>query len=447
VLSFTTFVSLTTGILFGLIPAVQASRADLSDALQASNGHSGTGFRQNKARSLLVVTEVTLALVLLAGAGLLIRTFVALRSVDPGFDPHNVLTMRISLTAPRFQKTSGVADLVWDSVQRISALPGVVATAFTCCLPFEDRTIGDVIIAGRPLDGRSHGVVNVTTVSPGYFEVFKIPILGGRGFKDSDRNGGAPVVIINEAMARRFWPRNDGSGDPLKGSLVFPDLPTRPWQIVGIAGDVHADGLSRKTPPIVYFSAAQAPEGLNAYLVRSPMAWVVRTRGEPHAGSLVIQKELREASGGLPVASIRSMDEILVRSTAGREFNMLLLSIFGGSALVLAAIGIYGLMAYSVQQRTKEIGIRMALGAKSSDVRNMVLLQGMRLILVGVAIGIPTALSLTRFIASFLFGVKAQDPVVFGSVPIFLSAVAIFAVWLPARRASRMNPIEALRHE
>jgi predicted permease len=447
VLFFTALISLTTGMLFGLIPALQAYRTDLSDALKDGSGHADTAFRHNKARSLLVVSQVAIALVLLAGAGLLIRSFIALRCVSPGFDPRNILTMRMLLTAPQFRKTSAVSELVREGVQRINALPGVVSAAATCCLPLEDRTIGDVIIAGRPLEGRAHGIVNLSTISPNYFDVFRIPVRRGREFTDRDVRGSPSVVVISEAMARRFWQRGTTLGDPLNERLVFPDLPASAWQIVGVVGDTHADGLSQSAPPTIYMPIAQAPDEFTAYLVRSPIAWALRTLGEPRGLTLAIQKELEQASGGLPVGDIRSMDQILVGSTGGREFNMLLLSIFGGSALALAALGIYGLIAHSVQHRTKEIGIRMALGAQLNDIRNMALMQGFRLTLLGIPIGIPAALSLTRLIKRFLFGLQPQDPSIFIAVSALLSLVAIFAVWLAARRASNLNPVDALHHE
>jgi putative ABC transport system permease protein len=447
VLGFTVLVSLTTGILFGILPALQGSRADLVEDLKEGGGRCGTGVRQSKTRSLLVISEVTLAFVLLVGAGLLVRTFFALRSVKPGLDAHNVLTVQISLTDHRFQKTAGVVELVKDSIQHISALPGVTSVASTCCLPIENRTAGDVIIAGRPVTGRSHGVVDVTTISPRYFDVFKIPVLRGRAFTERDGIGASLVVIISEAMARRYWPNNGALGDPLSASLIFPDLPDRTWQVVGIAGDVHADGLRRSAPAIVYFSVAQVPDVLNGYLVRNPLAWIVRTREQPQSLIAAIQNEFRKVDAGLPVPNIRSMDEVLSRSTGGLQFNTLLLAVFGGSALLLAAIGIYGFIAHSVQQRTQEIGIRLALGAQPNEVRNMIVFQGTRLTLIGICIGIISAFGLARIIAGFLFGVQVHDWVVFVTVPAFLSAVAAAAVWFPARRACRINPIEALRHE
>jgi predicted permease len=449
VLAYTILVSLATGILFGLIPALQGSHADLSSTLKESSGRSGTGFRQNRARSLLVVSEVALALILLVGSALLIRTSIALRTVDPGFDATNVLTMRMSLTGPRFLKSEGVEQLVRDGVERLRALPGVENASATCCVPLEGGYGLPFVIVGRPLEGASHGGGGWLTISPGFFDVFKIPIKQGRDFNVQDNSQGPPVVLINEAMARQYWPE----GDPLNDRLIigrnvmreFADEPER--QIIGIVGDVRDGGLNNDPGPRMYIPQAQVPDAANALNVRlTPIAWVVRTRVNPQSVSNAVQEQLRQASG-LPVSDIRAMDEVVTRSTSRQQFNMWLMTVFGASALLLAAIGIYGLMAYSVEQRTQEIGIRLALGAEASQVKNMVVLQGMRLTLTGVVVGVAAAFGLTRFIASFLFGVEAWDPLVFVSVPLVLSAVALLAVWLPARRASRVDPIEALRYE
>jgi predicted permease len=449
VLAFTLLVSLSTGMLFGLIPALQGSHADLSSTLKESSGRSGTGFRQNKARSLLVVSEVALALILLIGSALLIRTSIALSAVDPGFDATNVLTMRMSLTGPRFLKSEGVEQLVLDGVARLRALPGVENASATCCVPLQGGYGLPFVIVGRPLDGPSHGGGGWLTLSPGFFDVFRIPIVRGRDFNERDGGQAPPVVLINETMARRYWPE----GDPLNDRLIigrgvmreFADEPER--QIIGIVGDVRDGGLNNDPGPRMYIPQAQVPDAVNALNVRlTPIAWIVRTRTDPGALSNAIQEQLRQASG-LPVADVRSMSEVVSRSTSRQQFNMWLMTVFGTVALLLAAIGIYGLMAYSVKQRTQEIGIRLALGAEADQVKNMVVFQGMRLTLAGVVIGIAAAFGLTRFIASFLFGVDAWDPFVFVSVPLVLSLVALLAVWLPARRASRVNPIDALRYE
>ena len=452
VLSYTAFMALVAGVVFGLIPAFNASRSGLSIALSESGERAGGGFRQNKIRSLLVVTEISLALILLVGAALLIRTFVSLRTVRTGFDSHNVLTVRMSLSGARFVKTSAVAELAADGVQRIRALPGIVTAAVSCCLPLEGDLGMPFIVEGRPLSGRFHGAAQWVTVSPDYFSVFKIPITRGRAFTDHDASAAAGVVIINRAMADRFWARSSSSGDPLKDRLILGKVPGAPeppsLQIIGVVGDVRDAALNREPQPTVYTPVAQVPDYLNALIVRlMPVAWIVRTRAEPQSVSSVIQTELKEASGGLPVARVLSMAEITARSTAREDFNMVLLTIFGGLALFLAAIGIYGLMAYSVEQRKREIGIRLALGAESTGVRNMVLVQGMRLGLIGVSTGMAGAFGLTRLISGLLFGVKPLDPVVFTTVPLLLSLVVLFAIWLPATRASRVDCIATLRDE
>jgi len=449
VLAFTLGLSLATGILFGLAPALQTSRTDLSSTLKESSNRSGTGFRHNKTRSLLVTTEMALALVLLVGAALLIRTFVAIRQVTPGFDAHNVLTMRMSLTGPQFEKAAGVARLAREGLRRLNALPGVEAAAATCCVPLEGGFGLPFEIVGRPAGPTARGGGGWTMVSAGYFETFKVPVLRGRTFRGQDDNG-RPVVIINQALAKQFWPKSDPLADQIIiGRGVGPAFNTEgPRQIIGVVSDVRDGALNREARPNMYVLPAQITDGENQLVSQiTPWAWAVRTKVAPMSLNSAIQKELREASGGLPVARVRTMEETISRSTAPQNFNMLVLTIFGCAALLLAAIGIYGLMAYSVAQRTQEIGIRLALGAGSSTVRRMVVFQGMQLALVGVAIGLGAAFGLTRLIASLLFGVKAYDPLVFSGAPAVLIGVALGAVWLPALRASRVDPIEALRYE
>jgi putative ABC transport system permease protein len=451
VLGFTVVVALLTGLLFGLIPALHSSRPDLSSALKESSGRSGSGFRQNKTRTILVVSEIALAIVLLVGAALLIRTSVALASVNPGFDAHHVLTMRMSLTGPRFQKSAGVEQMVRDAADHLRSLPGVVNAAGTCCIPLENGYGLPFVIMGRPLQqGPFHGNAGFLDISPSYFDVFKIPMLRGRAFTERDDGGAERVVIINQKMANQFWPKADPIGQQIwigKGFTMAELAAETPRKIVGIAGDVHDGGLNRDPQPVTYVPDAQLPDALNALNVRiNPIAWVVRTRGEPHAMSAAIQEQLRQVTG-LPVSDVRSMDEVVSRSVSRQRFNMWLMTVFGGTALLLAAIGIYGLMVYSVEQRTQEIGIRLALGAETGDVRNLVVFQGMRLSLIGVLTGIGAAFGLSRVMASFLFAVKANDPLVFVTIPLLLTATALLAVWLPACRATAIDPVVALRYE
>ncbi|MEX2302459.1 MAG: FtsX-like permease family protein [Bryobacterales bacterium] len=361
----------------------------------------------------------------------------------------NVLTMRMSLTDPRFLKSESVEQLVREGVARLRAVPGVEDASAACCLPLQGGYGLGFIVVGRPLEGPTHGGGGWRTISPGYFDVFKIPIQRGRDFNERDNSQGPPVVLINEAMAKQYWPDSDPLNDRLiigRGAMrEFADEPDR--QIVGIVGDVRDGGLNNDPAPCMYIPQAQLPDAANALNLRlTPMTWLVRTRVEPMSLSQPIQEQLRQASG-LPVSSVQSMNEVVSLSTSRQRFNMWLMTVFGSVALLLAAIGIYGLMAYSVEQRTQEIGIRLALGAEGRQVKNMVVLQGMRLTLAGVVIGVAAAFGLTRFIASFLYGVEAWDPLVFVSVPLVLSAVALLAVWLPARRASHVNPLDALRYE
>lgn len=450
VLAFTLGLSVFTGILFGLFPALSASSPDLNSTLKESSNRSGTGFRQGKARSLLVISEVSLALVLLIGAALLIRTFIALRGVNPGFNPHNVLTMEMSLTGNRFTKTAGVAQMVRDGRERLSAIPGVEDSASTCCLPLEGGFGLPFIVVGRPLGKDiATGGAGWMNASPGYFDVYKIPILRGRDFTDQDVAGAPGVVIINQAMAKRFWPKEDPVGQQIIiGKGVGPEFEEPARQIVGIVGDIRDGGLNRDPRPVMIIPQAQVLDGITALNARiGPVVWLVGTHTDPHQFISAVTEQLRQTSGGFPVARVRTMDEVVIHSTARQDFNMLLLTIFGASALILAAIGIYGLMAYSVQQRTQEMGIRMALGADRGTIRNLVVWHGMTLALIGVVIGVGAAFGLTRLLASFLFGVKIYDPMVFVTVPVILSAVALAAVWFPATRASKLDPMQALRVE
>jgi putative ABC transport system permease protein len=445
VLTFTALIALTTGLLFGLAPALRASRADLNRGLKEDVGSTGGGFRQNKVRSLLVISEMSLALLLLIGAGLFIRTLIALRSTAPGFDPHNLATTRTPLD-PKFVQGSGIDQTARDILQHLSATPGVESAAFARMLPLDgDFNSLPIIVVGRPLSGASHGFGRWMVVSRSYFDVLKIPLLRGRFFTETDRLNAPGVAIINQTMARQLWP----DGDPLNDSLFIgkglgPRFEEPARQIVGIVGDVHDNALGLEPQPAVFVPGAQIPDARWAGVT---VAWVVRTHGQSPLLNAAIQDELRRATGGLPVPPLRSMEEVMVKSTASERFNMLLMTIFGGAALLLAAIGIFGLMAYSVQQRTHEIGIRLALGARGSDVLKLLLGEAARMTLIGVAIGLGVAFGLMRLTKSMLFGVGFTDPVTFVGAAILLTAVALFACYIPTRRAMRVDPMVALKYE
>jgi len=358
--------------------------------------------------------------------------------------------MAMSVSGDRFQKTAPVAQVIHDGTERVLAVPGVVDVGVSNCLPME-RPFGmsfDVI--GRP-KGNSPvtGGAFFYSVSWRYFNALKIPLLRGREFTEQDDGAAPGVVIINQAMAKQYWPK----GDPLKDRIQIgpgagPAFAENPRQVVGIVGDTHDGGPSRDPIPMMFIPLVQMPDLETALNSRvAPLWWIVRSQVDPRTLVTPITAALREASGGLPVAHIRTMDEIEVRNTARQRFNMLLLTVFGSAGLLMAAIGIYGVMSYSVQQRTQELGVRMALGAQASNLRNMVIRQGMALTMIGVAIGVGGAFWLTRFLASFLFGVKTWDPIVFIVTPLLLSMVALIAIWVPAKRATRVDPMTALRLE
>ncbi len=449
VLLFTLGVSLATGIIFGLAPAISASRADLVTSLNDSSSRSGTGRWHSRFRSLLVVSEMALALVLVVGAALLIRTFLNLENVNPGFTTHNVLSASMSISSSRFQKTEPVARMVRDGRQRLMAVPGVIDAAASNCLPLQGCFGMTFDIVGRPLGQTpTTGAAGYFSISWSYFSAFEILLLRGRAFTEQD-NGAAPgVVIINQAMARQYWP----NGDPLKDRIQIgaggPAFAEPPRQIVGVVGDTRDAGISRDPFPTMYIPIAQMPDAqtvLNSRVV--PLWWIVRSRMNPSTLRAPIEAALRDASGGLPVARVRTMADVEARNTARQRFNMLFLTIFGAAGLLLAAVGVYGVMSYSVQQRTRELGVRMALGAEPSKLRNMVVGQGMLLAAAGLLVGLGGAFWLTRFLASSLFGVTARDPIAFLVTPLLLSAVALFAVCIPAHRATRVDPMTALRLE
>ena len=450
ILLFTLAISVLTGILFGLVPAITASRPNLAATLNENGSRSGTGLRSGKLRSTLVVSEVALALILVIGAALLIRTFQKIESVDPGFETRNVLTMAMSMSGDRFQKTGPFAQVVRDGRDRLMAIPGVVDVGATNCLPLAGGFGMSFDVLGRPKgNALSSGGAGFYSISPGYFSSFKIPLLRGRGLTEHDDAAAPGVVMINQAMAKQYWPNSDPLKDRIRiGADAGPAFAEEPRQVIGIVGDTHDRGLDSDVSPIMFIPIAQMPDAETALNSRvAPLYWIVRSTVDPHTLVTSISAALRDASGGLPVAHIRTMDELEARNTSRQRFNMLLLTIFGGAGLLMAAIGVYGVMSYSVQQRTQELGIRMALGAQASDLRGMVIGQGMILTLIGVVIGIGGAFWLTRFLASFLFGVKAWDPLVFIATPLLLGAVALIATWVPAVRATRVNPMAALRLE
>jgi len=448
VLVFTFGLTLLTTLLFGLFPALQATRTDLSATIKESASRSGSGLRHNKTRTTLVITEVALAVVLLVGAGLLIRTAMAIYAVKPGFETKNILTMRMSLSGNAYVKSAAIDDLVKRGVERLEALPGVEIATATCCVPLEGGYGLPFRIMSRPLDkGPFHGGGEWKTVSPGFFEAFGMHMLRGRTFNDRDTAASTPVVVITETMAKKFWPKGDPLSDRiLIGKGVMPQLETeQPRQIIGIVADVRDGALNQDPGPGMYLPNAQVPDAIQALNVKlTPLAWVIKTKVNPMTVRAAAEEQLRQVSG-LPVSDVRTMDETVSRSTSRERFHMLLMSVFGGVSLLLAAIGIYGLMAYSVEQRTQEIGIRMALGAEASSVRGMVMKQAILFSIAGIVVGLAAAAALAKQLQNFVFGVTVWDPLVFVTIPVVLAVVAVLAAWWPAQRATQVDPATALR--
>jgi predicted permease len=384
--------------------------------------------------------------VLLIGSALLIRTYVALHEVDPGFDSHNVLTMEMSLNGPRYQNTGGLTQLLRNGRNRLNALPGVelAAAGFWRPIDVEDGT-GGFHIVGRPVEKNCCGS-KWMSITPGYLSLFKIPVLRGREFTETDGTDAPHVVLINEAFARKFFPHEDPIGQHIDHGREGGQRGIE--TVIGIVADFHDGGLARPADAMMILPIAQVSDDYNAaYANIQPLFWLARTHGDPHPSIPAVAEQLRIASNGFPVAHIRTMDEVMGHSTARQSFQMLLLTIFGAVALLLAAIGIYALMAYSVAQRTQEMGIRMALGADQSLIRRLVVWQGMSMTLIGVVAGVGASFALTRLLSNLLFAVKPCDPMVFISAPVILTAIALLAVWLPAARASKVDPMKALRME
>ncbi len=451
VLGFTLAISFATGILFGLFPAVHVSRLDVNSTLKDTSGRAGTGRHQNRARGFLVISEIALAVILLVGAALMIRTFASLRAVNPGFDPHNVLTLQTSLSGGRYNTTANVDNLIRQMTPRLEGLPGVQSAASALMLPIEGGIDLPFNIAGKPPSKGDlyNGDEQWRSVSAHYFSAFKIPLVRGRVFSEHDTGNSARVIIVNQAFAKKYFQQEDPVGHSMTlGKGLGPQFEESAREVVGIVGNVRENGLTGSDQGVMYVPASQVTDGLTQ-LANSviPLSWVLRTQQEPTALTAAIQREFLAVDGQLPVSKFRTMERVISESTARSNFNMLLLTIFAGTALLLAALGIYGLMSYSVEQRTQEIGIRVALGASGGDMLRMVIGRGLLLAGIGLAVGLAAAFGLTRLLSSLLFGVKANDPIAFGAVVVTLAAVACGAIYIPARRATRIDPLIALRYE
>jgi putative ABC transport system permease protein len=440
VLGFTLALCVLTGLLFGLVPAWQAARVDLNEVLK-EGGRGSTG-RRARARGLLVVAEVALALVLLAGAGLMVRSFRELQQVETGFAANNLLTMSLALTVAPGE--DGRARAFLDQLEeKLRALPGVQSAAISNGLPFAGAIQDSFYLAGESAtDPRNEKMAVVYLTSPDYLRAMGIRLLSGRFFTPQDRLGSAPVAVIDETLARQHFPGRDPIGQHLT------NLDTEQPQIVGVVGHIRHDGLAGETPVEnqIYLPLAQIPPQ-RLPSVAGRLNLLLRTAGDPAGVAAAARGEVQSLNANQPVFNVRTMGQIVADSITGQRFSLVLLLLFAGLALLLAGVGIYGVMSSAVGQRTHEIGVRLALGARTSDVLRLVVGEGLRLTLAGVAAGLAASFALTRVMQRLLFGVSATDPLVFAGVAIALVAVALVACWIPARRATKVDPMVALRYE
>jgi predicted permease len=441
-LGFTALVTLIVGVLFGLAPALHASKVNLNEELSGGRG-SSAGVRHNRTRALLVISEVTLSMVLLIGAGLMIQSFVSLLRVNPGFDAAHVISMRLTVPGAKYPQNSDVTAVYQQLQNRISAIPGVQSAGIINQLPSDaEKSEASFEIEGRPFmtdKEREDGIADYRMVSPSYFKTMGITMLRGRTFTDQEGKQAPPAAIINDKLARRFFPGEDPTTKRIR---LREDLP---WlQIVGVVPDVKNQGLLADTTQEMYFPYVETSFGLP---VMRTMAVVVRTDRDPALFINPIKTELRAIDRNLPPYKVQTMDQVLAASVSRTRFTMLLLTVFSILALVLAAGGVYSVMAYSVAQRTHEIGIRNALGAQSVDIFKLIMGQGFILAIVGVVLGALAGFALTRVMSTLLFTVSATDPKIFIGVALLLIIVALLACYLPARRATMVKPIIALRNE
>ncbi len=436
VLGYTLLISVVTGVLFGLAPAIFASKAELTETLK-EGGRGGEGLRSKRLHKLLVITETALALVLLVGAGLMVRSFRQLQQVDPGFDAPNVLTMQVALPALKYKTPEDAVAFYDQAVQRLEGLPGVEAAAKVSELPFSgDQFDNAFSIEGRPPQAEGEKLsANLRLVSANYFRAMGIPVLRGRAFTSQDAQAKPAVVVINEAMAKRFWPQEDPLGKRLTIDLNEPG----PREIVGIVKNIRHYSLDVEPKAEMYVP--------NLSLSQNIMSLVVRSNKDPLSLASAARQEVLAIDKNQPIYNVKTMKDLVDESVATQHFSMWMLACLAGVALILAAVGIYGVIAYWVTQRLHEIGIRIALGAASRDILRMIIGQSMTLALIGVGLGLVVAFIMTRLMRTLLYGISASDPIAFVVAALLLAGVAFMAALFPARKATRVDAIGALRQQ
>jgi putative ABC transport system permease protein len=433
VLAFSLAISLLSGILFGLAPALQLAQVDLNSALREEGRGASVGRARARMKDALVIGQVALSLLLLIGAGLLLRSFVRLLQADPGFDQRNVLTMNVSLSTQKYAKPDQQVAFFDDVLRRVAALPGVKSDAISAALPLTWIRITPVLPQGQPeVPLARRPFVDIEAVSPGWFETLRVPLRAGRGFDLSDQAQSAPVVVVNERFAREYWPNQN----PLSQHVVIGRRPA-PAQVVGVAADVKNRGLEQDPQPQLYLPFSQLPWGSMNLLVRTEVA--------PATLEPAIRAQVAAIDADQPVTKVKTVDELMNDARTQPRFLLMLVGAFSATALVLAMVGIYGVLSYAVAQRQQEFGIRMALGAEQRDILRLVVRQGLVLALAGIAAGLASAFALTRLLASMLYKTGGHDALTFVAAPVMFLATAMIASYLPARRATHVSPIEALR--
>jgi putative ABC transport system permease protein len=436
-LAFTFGISILTGLIFGIAPALQMSRPNLAESLKESGRGAGGAARGNRLRGALVITELAMTLVLLVAAGLLVRTLLRLNRVDKGFNSQNVLTMNIGLPGLKYPKPENVIAFYQQATERIAAVPGVKAAGTTSVLPLSDNFDGRGLeVEGHPRPPGEDYNADLYVVTPGYLRAMEIPLQRGRVITDGDRQDSMKVALINRTMANQFW----ANEEPIGKRIRLSGNDQNPWRtIVGIVSDVSQYALDKKAPMQIYLPHEQFPTSFNTI--------VVKTGNKPEEMAGAVRNAILSVDNEQAVFNVATLRELQSNSILLRSFFMLLLIIFASLALVLAVIGIYGVMSYAVTQRTQEIGIRMALGAGAGDVLSLILRNGMILTAAGVLIGLGGAFALTRLLAVLLFGVEPTDAITFATVSVTLVVAAFVACYIPARRATKVDPLVALRYE
>jgi len=446
VLVFTALISVVTGILAGFFPALHLTRTNVNQALKQGLGRTDSDSGGNRTRSALVVVEVSLSLLLLIGAGLMIRSFQILRQVNPGFESSGVLTLTTAISSTKFSDPAQQISFFNRVLDRIHAMPGVVAAGVTDDVPMNGNgSHQPIAVEGRPVVPMSEQPeVDVRLITPGYVNAMRIPVLNGRDFNESDVAGRQPTILISATLAREFWPNEN----PIGRHITLTFFPGAAREIVGVVGDVKLDSLDQTRPPAaLYMPLAQISASATAAWRSFSMAVVVRTASKPSSMAGAVSSAINEIDHEIPVRDVFTMDELVTNSLSQHRFTLLLLGAFAVLALILAAVGTYSVLSYSVRRRVPEIGIRLALGANLRDVLRMVVLEGMKPTFVGVVIGFAGALALARVMSNLIYGVKPIDPVTFLAVAFVLAAVALVASIIPAYRASKVDPVVALRYE